>query len=120
MTPLAKLWRSMPLRIAALLIGLFVVVSLVSLAASYAVTQRSFERSIRADLRQDLAGFRAAPSAGAVARLIDAETAEADPNRLIISYIAPSGRIYGNGAIARDAAGVHIFSFDPTRTEFAG
>lgn len=116
----AQLWRSMPLRLAALLIGLFAIVSLISLAASYAVTQRSFEQSIRADLRQDLAGFRAAPSARAVALLVDAESREADPTRLIISYVAPSGRIYGNGAIAQDDAGFHIFSLNPERAEYDG
>ncbi|MFK7836174.1 MAG: sensor histidine kinase [Sulfitobacter sp.] len=114
------LWRSMPLRLAILLVALFALVSLLSLAASYAVTQSSFEQSIRADLRQDLAGFRAAPNARAVALLVEAESQEADPNRLIISYIAPSGRVFGNGAIARDDRGFHIFSLDPERVEFAG
>lgn len=59
---LAKLWGSMPLRLAFLLVLLFSVVSLLSLAASYQVTKTSFENAIRAGLRQDLAGFRAAPS----------------------------------------------------------
>ncbi|MEW9919755.1 ATP-binding protein [Marimonas sp. MJW-29] len=117
---LQQLWRSMPIRLAILLVLLFAAVSLLSLAASYAVTQSSFEESIRADLRQDLAGFRAAPNARAVALLVEAESREADPNRLIISYVAPSGRIYGNGAIARDDAGFHIFSLDPERTQFRG
>ncbi len=110
----------MPLRLAILLIALFAVVSLLSLAASYAVTQSSFEQTIRADLRQDLAGFRAAPNARAVALLIEAESREADPQRLILSYISPSGRIYGNGAISRDDEGFHIVSFDRNRAEFAG
>ncbi|MEM9967481.1 MAG: HAMP domain-containing sensor histidine kinase [Pseudomonadota bacterium] len=115
-----NLWRSMPIRLALLLVGLFAFVSLAGLAASYAVTQRSFEQSIRADLRQDLAGFRAAPSARAVALLVEAESRAADPNRLILSYVAPGGRIYGNGAIARDDAGFHIFSLDRARTEYDG
>lgn len=115
-----RLWRSMPLRLAIMLVALFTIVSLVSLAASYAVTQSSFEQSIRADLRQDLAGFRAAPNARAVALLVEAESREADPNRLILSYISPSGRIYGNGAIARDDAGFHIVSLDRDRAEYPG
>lgn len=110
----------MPLRLAILLVALFALVSLLSLAASYAVTQSSFEESIRADLRQDLAGFRAAPNARAVAILVDAESREADPNRLILSYIGPDGRIYGNGAIARDDEGFHIVSLDRARAEYAG
>lgn len=115
-----RLWRSMPLRLALVLVALFAIVSLLSLAASYAVTQASFEESIRADLRQDLAGFRAAPNSRAVAVLVDAESREADPTRLILSYIGPDGRIYGNGAIAQDDAGFHIFSLDPERAQFAG
>ncbi len=117
---LAQLWRSMPLRLALMLVTLFTAVSLLSLAASYSFTQRSFEQAIRADLRQDLAGFRAAPNARAVAALVEAESRETDPNRLVLSYAAPSGRIYGNGAIARDEAGFHIVSLDPARAEYDG
>ena len=117
---LSQLWRSMPLRLAVLMVGLFSAVSLVSLAASYAVTQSSFEQAIRADLAQDLAGFRAAPNARAVALLVKAESRETDPNRLILSYVSPSGQIYGNGAIARDDEGFHIISLDADRAEYDG
>lgn len=117
---LTKLWRSMPLRLALLLVLLFSVVSLLSLAASYQVTKTSFEQAIRDDLRQDLAGFRAAPNAGAVAALVKAESREANPNRLIISYLSPNGRVYGNGRIARSDEGFHIVSLDPDRAEFDG
>ena len=119
-TRIRQVWRSMPIRLAVLLVALFALVSLLSLAASYAVTQASFEETIRADLRQDLAGFRAAPNARAAAALVEAESREADPNRLIISYISPAGRIYGNGAIAQDDAGFHIFSLNPDRAEYEG
>lgn len=120
MARIHALWRSMPIRLTILLVALFTLVSLLSLAASYAVTQASFEQSIRADLRQDLAGFRAAPSARAVALLVDAESKDLDPNRLILSYVAPSGRIFGNGAVARDDAGFHIVSLDPDKAEYEG
>lgn len=117
---IGQLWRSMPLQLAILLVGLFATVSLLSLAASYAVTQRSFEQSIRADLLQDMAGFRAAPNARAVALLVDAESRDLDPNRLILSYVTPGGRIFGNGAVARDDKGFHIFSLDQERAEYTG
>ena len=110
----------MPLRLALLLVLLFSAVSLLSLAASYQVNKTSFEQDIRADLRQDLAGFRAAPNARAVAQLVEAESRAADPARLIISYISPTGRIFGNGAIARGDKGFNIVSLDPEREEFAG
>ncbi|APE42565.1 two-component sensor histidine kinase [Sulfitobacter alexandrii] len=119
-TGLAQFWRSMPLRLALLLVALFTAVSLLSLAASYGFTQRSFEQAMRADLRQDLAGFRAAPNARAVAALVEAESRETDPNRMVLSYAAPSGRIYGNGAIARDEAGFHIVSLGRNRADYEG
>ena len=115
-----QLWRSMPVRLALLLVLLFSTVSLLSLAASYAVTQNSFETAIRADLEQDIAGFRAAPTARAVAALVDAESRDTDPSRVILSYVAPNGQIFGNGAIARDDEGYHIVSLARARTEYNG
>ncbi len=120
MARIAQLWRSMPVRLALLLVLLFAAVSLISLAASYALTQSSFEAAIRADLAQDMAGFRAAPNARAVALLVEAESRETDPNRLILSYLSPGGRLYGNGAIARDDEGYHIVSLDSARTQYEG
>lgn len=115
-----QLWRSMPVRLALLLVLLFSTVSLLSLAASYAVTKNSFETAIRADLEQDMAGFRAAPNFRAVALLVEAESRETDPNRVILSYITQGGQIYGNGAIARDDEGYHIVSLAKGRSEYDG
>ncbi len=117
---ITQLWRSMPLRLALLLVLLFSTVSLLSLAASYAVTQNTFETAIRADLEQDIAGFRAAPNARAVALLVEAESRDTDPGRVILSYITASGRIYGNGAIARDDEGYHIISLARGRAQYDG
>ncbi|MEQ6201784.1 HAMP domain-containing sensor histidine kinase [Sulfitobacter sp. HNIBRBA2951] len=114
------LWRSMPLRLALVLVVLFGTVSLLSLGASYAVTRAAFEQSIRDDLAQDLAGFRAAPSARAVALLVQAESAGTNPNRLVLSYVARNGQIYGNGAIARDDEGFHIISLENGGTALNG
>ncbi len=121
MTPrIRQLWRSMPVRLALVLVLLFSTVSLLSLATSFAVTQNSFEASIRADLQQDIAGFRAAPNARAVALLVDAESRDTDPSRVILSYVTPTGQIYGNGAIARDQEGYHIVSLARGRAEYDG
>jgi len=115
-----RLWRSMPLRLALLLVVLFATVSLLSLAASYAYSRSAFEQSIRDDLAQDMAGFRAAPSARAVSILVQAESNETDPGRLVLSYVTPSGQIYGNGAVARDDEGFHIISLEAGRAELEG
>jgi len=114
------LWRSMPLRLALVLVVLFGTVSLLSLVASYAVTRAAFEQSIRDDLAQDLAGFRAAPSARAVALLVQAESEGTNPNRLVLSYVARNGQIYGNGAVARDGEGFHIISLGNGGTALDG
>ncbi len=115
-----QIWRSMPVRLALLLVLLFSTVSLLSLVASYAVTKNSFETAIRADLEQDMAGFRAAPNFRAVALLVEAESRETDPSRVILSYITQGGQIYGNGAIARDDEGYHIVSLAKGRSEYDG
>lgn len=115
-----RLWRSMPLRLALVLVVLFGTVSLLSLATSYAVTRAAFEQAIRDDLAQDLAGFRAAPTSGAVALLVQAESEGTDPSRLVLSYVTRSGRIYGNGAVARDDEGFHIISLEEGRATLDG
>ncbi len=117
---MTSVWRSMPLRLALMLVILFGTVSLLSLAASYAFTRAAFEQSVRDDLAQDLAGFRAAPSARAVALLVQAESEGTDPDRLVLSYVTRTGRIYGNGAIARDDEGFHIISLEEGRATLDG
>lgn len=102
------LLRSMPVRLALALVALFSLVSLASLGATYLVTQRSFDATMRADLMQDMAGFRAAPTTAALAQLVEAEARATDPERMILSYFAPNRRHYGNAAIARDEDGYHI------------
>jgi signal transduction histidine kinase len=117
---LAPLLRSMPLRLALALVVLFSVISLISLAASFLVTQRSFEQAMRADLTQRMAGFRAAPNATAVAALVKAEARETDPERMVLSYLAPNRSHFGNAAIARDDEGYHIVSLDQDSPDLKG
>ena len=105
------LLRSTPLRLALALVLLFAFVSLLSLGASYLVIRDSFSKTMETDLRQDLAGFQAAPSAGAVAQLIAAEAAVTDPERRILSYLTADGKYYGNAMIARSSEGFGVLSF---------
>ena len=107
---LASLWRSMPLRLALGLVLVFSLVSLVSYAATYLVTQRSMEQTMREDLRQSMVGFRAAPGPAAVAALVQAQARGTDPQRLVLSYVGPNRKKYGNAAIARDGEGYHVVS----------
>ena len=115
-----RLWRSMPLQLALVLGVLFGTVSLLSLGASYAFSRSAFEQSIRDDLAQDMAGFRAAPSSRALAALVQAESEGTDPDRLVLSYVTRTGQIYGNGAVARDDVGYHIISLEDGRAALDG
>ncbi len=117
---LTQLLRSMPLRLALGLVVLFSAVSLVGLAASYVLTQRSFEQAMRDDLKQDMAGFRAAPGARALASLVEAEARVTDPERMVLSYVAPNFRQYGNAVIARDDEGYHILSLSEDSPDLRG
>lgn len=111
------LLRSMPLRLALALVVLFSLMSLVGLAASYLYTQRSLDQVMRADLKQDMAGFRAAPTAAALALLVEAEAKATDPERLILSYFAPNRQHFGNAVIGRDEDGYHIVSLSQNDDE---
>lgn len=118
--PRPSLMRSMPFRLALALVLLFSVVSLASLAASYVATQRSLELALREGLRQDMAGFSAAPSATALGALVDAEGSATNTDRLVLSYIAPNGRQYGNAAFARGADGYEMVSIAQGNSRITG
>lgn len=104
------LFRSTPLRLALALVVLFAFVSLLSLGASYLVIRDSFNKSMEADLRQELAGFQAAASSSAVARLIAAEAAVTDPERRILSYVTADGKYSGNVRVSRSNEGFRLLS----------
>ena len=110
----------MPVRLALALVALFAVISLLGLAASYFVTRSTFERTIRESLAQDVAGFRAAPGPFALARLVDAEARETDPERLVLSYLSPTLRHHGNAFITRDSEGYQIVTLDGTQAPTSG
>jgi len=99
---------------------MFVIVSSLSLGATYFVVRNSQESAIRVSLVQDMAGFRAAPSATAVAARVRAETAETDPTRRLLSYRFPSGVIAGNATLMQDAEGFHAVISGVSSDEVTG
>lgn len=88
---------------------LFVVVSSLSLGATYFVASEAQEDALEVSLNQDMAVYRATPSVAALASLVRAEAKETDPTRRLLSYRVPSGVIVGNAAIVQDAEGFRIF-----------
>ena len=103
-----RLAKSTPLRLTLALVGLFTAVSLASLAVSYVIARSTIENTIHDTLIQDLAGFLAAPSGGAVATLVEAQGRVMDPSDRVIGYRDEIGRLHGNGAIVRTEAGFEV------------
>ena len=107
-----RLWRASPVRLALGLVALFAAVSAASLVASYDFTRRALDAEMRQQLAQDLAGFRAAPSAAALAALVSAEARVTDPARVVLSYVTASGRHFGNGRLERTEEGFVLTTLD--------
>ncbi len=114
---MARRWSvlllSTPLRLALALVMLFALVSTLAFGASYMVVRNNLEGTMRADLAQEMAGFRAAPSAGALAALIEAEAQVTDPSRRILTYLAPDGQVFGNVALSRGQDGYLQINLPP-------
>jgi signal transduction histidine kinase len=102
------LWRSSPVRLSLWLALLFVIVSSLSLGATYFVSHDAQENALEDNLAQDMALYRATPSVVALASLVRAEARDTDPTRRLVSYRLPSGRVEGNAAIVQDAEGFHF------------
>lgn len=100
-----SLRRSTPLRLAAFLVALFACVSLASFGATYLLIRNSLYAGMKADLQRQMAGFSAAPSASALAALIANQGAVTDPSRMILTYLAPDGQVFGNVALSKGAEG---------------
>ncbi|TCS54484.1 signal transduction histidine kinase [Primorskyibacter sedentarius] len=117
---LPVLLRSMPFRLALLLVALFAAISLLSFGATYVMAVRSIDQSMQNDLRQDMTGFRAAPSAAALAALVEAEASVTDPQRLVLSFISGDGRSFGNSILARDEDGYRLISLEDGNAQIQG
>lgn len=120
MTRLRSLWRASAVRLALGLVLLFALVSIASLTISYTASRTSLDATMRRDLTQDIAGFRAAPSAAALAALVAAEARVTDPERVVLSYVTAGGRRFGNGALAQDRDGYFLTTLDDPDARFDG
>lgn len=85
------------------------IVSALSLGITYYVAHNAQERAIEDSLIQDMISFRATPSAQALAVLVNAQTSETDPQRRLLSYRLPTGRVVaGNAAITQKNEGFSL------------
>lgn len=103
------------------LLLLFLVTSSFSLGITYYVARDSQERAIEDTLVQDMVGFRATPSAAALAVLVNAQTSQTDPQRRLLSYQRPGGRVVaGNASITQQSAGLRLVVLGANPTPVQG
>ena len=115
------LLRSSPMRQSLWLSLLFVAASSLSLGITYYVAHGAQRQAIEESLTQDMAGFRVTPSAAALAALVNAETAETNPQRRLLSYRRPGGRVVaGNAAIMQQQEGFRVVALGPAPVEITG
>ncbi|MCC0062540.1 MAG: HAMP domain-containing histidine kinase [Defluviimonas sp.] len=105
----------MPLRLTLALVALFALVFLVTFSATYAISRNAIERSLNDSLVQEMAGFRAAPSAAALAALVRSQSTVTFPERKILSYLTPDGLIAGNAALLAEGEGFRVVVLDKAR-----
>ncbi|MDT8856011.1 HAMP domain-containing sensor histidine kinase [Paracoccaceae bacterium Fryx2] len=104
--PLRRLLAASPVRLALGLVLVFSLTSLVTLGGAYLSIRSSLESGLAANVAQNIAGFRAAPSALAVATLVEAEASATDVADRIFSYTTADGRSFGNARAEPEAGGI--------------
>jgi len=100
--------------------GLFALVSLISLAATYAIVRDNTEQSLRATLEQEMASFQGLPNTAAVIAFVRSQSETASPEDRILSFILPGGLHVGNAALVPKGDGYSALSFDDDVRDFDG
>lgn len=114
------IWSSTPLRLSLVMAGLFALISLISLAATYAIVRDNTEQSLRATLEQEMASFQALPNTAAVIAFVRSQSETASPEDRILSFILPGGLHVGNAALVPREEGYSALSFDDDVRDFEG
>lgn len=99
---------STPVRQAVALVGVFALVTLVTLGLAYVSLRNAAEEAMAANLAQLMAGFEVAASPAAAEVMVAAAADAADPAHRVFAYIAPDGRVTGNADARLTEAGVEI------------
>lgn len=115
-----RIWSSTPLRLSLAMAGLFALVSLVSLAATYAIVRDKAEQSLRATLEQEMANFLALPNAAAVVTFVRSQSATASPEDRILTYVLPGGLMVGNAALVSQGSGYTALTLDENVSSIEG
>ncbi len=108
----AQVWKSTPLRLSVAIAALFAAVSLVSLAATFAIVRDNAQETLRTTLDHEMAGFRALPDAGAIADLVQSQSRGTSPDYRLLSYLTPDGEQVGTAALPVGEEGYRAIAFD--------
>lgn len=114
------IWSSTPLRLSLVMAGLFALVSLISLAATYAIVRDNAEQALRATLAQEMASFQALPNTAAVMTFVQSQSETASPEDRILSFVLPGGLLAGNAAIVSQGDGYAALSIGSDVADFEG
>lgn len=114
------IWTSTPLRQSLAMAALFALVSLISLAATYAIVRDNTEQSLRATLEQEMASFQALPNAAAVVTFVRSQSETASPEDRILSYVLPGGFHVGNAALVSKGTGYALVALDQDAEDIDG
>lgn len=113
---MSRVWRllgSAPVRLALALVLVFSLVSLGTLGGAYLVLRGTLEAQMSTALSQRVAGYRAAPSAGALGQLVEAEARTADARDRVLSFVASDGRVFGNVRAETDGETIRFAPLRP-------
>ncbi|WP_233417294.1 sensor histidine kinase [Halovulum marinum] len=100
--------------------ALFALISLTSLAVTYAIVRENTVQALRATLEQEVAGFRALPDTAAVVTFVRSQSETASPEDRILSYVLPGGLHVGNTALTSNEDGHSAVSFDDDARDIDG
>ncbi len=117
---LRPILQSTPFRLTIALVALFALVFLATFAATYATTRNAMLTSLNDSLVQEMTGFRAAPSAQALAALVQSQSAVTDPEHKILSYRTPGGFVAGNAALLPEREGFRAVVLDRAKGDRTG
>ena len=95
-TPLSSLRRSTPLRLTAVLIGIFMLSSLLSFAAAYFVIRNNFDTSLEDQIEQAMDSYSAIESGSDLRARLVADAASTEADTMILYYVSDTGRLISN------------------------
>ncbi|WP_138935472.1 sensor histidine kinase [Roseovarius arcticus] len=94
--PLSALRRSTPLRLTAVLIGIFMLSSLLTFSVAYLVIRNNFDTSLEDQIELAMDSYDAIKSPADLRARLVADAASTDSDAMILYYLSDTGRLISN------------------------